>query len=236
MTEFDVHPDSFVDWDQIGASRPYRPNYRLPGYPIDGFHEMLATCPMDGVKIDIGLYGWLRRADALKLYELAWFATGDVLELGTNRGLSAFVLASAIRNSGRPRQLVTMDISERFVETARKNLAARGIGTGVEFLVGDAAEHCDRLIAAGSRFGLAFVDHSHAYEAMVQTCIKLAELLEPGACVVFHDFNDRRNTPNAGVGESPTEYGVYNAVRQQLPAEDFDFVGVYGCCGVFRRR
>jgi predicted O-methyltransferase YrrM len=128
-----------------------------------------------------------------------------------------------------------MDISAPLIETARKTLAARGIGTGVEFLVGDAAESCDRLIAAGQRFGLAFVDHSHAYEPVRQACDRLLALLSPGACVVFHDFNDRRNTPNSVADESTTEYGVYNAVMQNLPIDDFAFVGVYGCCGVFRR-
>jgi hypothetical protein len=39
--------------------------------------------------IDLGTDGFLQRAEALKLYELAFFNDGDAIELGTHRRVSS---------------------------------------------------------------------------------------------------------------------------------------------------
>jgi predicted O-methyltransferase YrrM len=51
--------------------------------------------------------GWLRPEDALKLYELAYYATGPILEIGTYRGKSGTLMAIAARarRPGGPRRL-----------------------------------------------------------------------------------------------------------------------------------
>ena len=82
---------------------------------------------------------------------------------------------------------------------------------------------------------MAFVDHSHAYEHVAGACERLDELLEPGSMAVFHDYNDARNTDRRGVGESNEEFGIIAAVRESLDSGRFEFVGVYGSCGVFQR-
>jgi hypothetical protein len=65
----------------------YLKTYDFPGEFINSFHGSLAVSIGPSGMIDIGVEGWLLPADALKLYELAYFCYGDILELGTYRGL-----------------------------------------------------------------------------------------------------------------------------------------------------
>jgi predicted O-methyltransferase YrrM len=236
MKRFIPHPATFIDWSDLGSPRPYLPNYSYDRDYIDQFHQMLSTCKRDGAKISIGIKGSLRREDALKLYELAFYASGDVLEFGTNHGLSAYILSTAIRNSGRQSEVITMELSEKLADTSRRNLEANDVGEIAKILVGDARLSCRALISGKRTFGFAFVDHSHSFSLVQDGCLLLPQLLAPGACVVFHDFNDKRNTRSRGSTDDPHDYGVYDAVRSYLPNQEFDFVGSYGCCGVYRRR
>lgn len=96
--------------DLYGGIPPYQPNFNFSGAFIDTYHQSLAEAPLkDDVLIQIKnrrwfgrvLAGFLRREDALKLYELSYFATGDILELGSYQGLSTSILAQAVRNSGQ---------------------------------------------------------------------------------------------------------------------------------------
>ena len=56
---------------------------------IDADHHRIVTAPRSkqGL-INLGIDGYLWPEEAAKLYELAYTAPGDVLELGTYRGLS----------------------------------------------------------------------------------------------------------------------------------------------------
>jgi hypothetical protein len=230
------HADTWLPIQSLGMeARPYVPTYEGIGHPIDEFHHSLATCPMNGLLVELGLHGWLQRADALKLYELGYFAEGDLLEFGTYRGLSTFLLAKAIDASGRASRVVTMELDPAESKIAEENLAARSMSSFVDFRVGVADEICLALVAQGRRFSFAFVDHSHAFEPMVSACRRLPELLAPGSFCLFHDFNDPRNQPVAGVGESETLYGVYAAVREALDPRLFEFYGIFGCCGLYRK-
>src|SRR5678815_268307 len=82
---------------------PYQASHEFPGEVIDRSHARLLDAPLvpGTVKIDLPIKGSLRREDAAKLYELAFFARGNVLDIGTNRGLSASILSDALVNSGR---------------------------------------------------------------------------------------------------------------------------------------
>jgi predicted O-methyltransferase YrrM len=129
-----------------------------------------------------------------------------------------------------------MELSERSAAYARGMLTKLGLSRCVEFKVGDADVSCQELVDTDRKFHFAFVDHSHAYEHVVRACRRVTQLLEPGAFCLFHDYNDRRNNGPIGVNESNNEYRVYDAVNDTLDCEMFEFYGIYGCCGLFRRR
>jgi hypothetical protein len=235
-------PDIVYHADRIlipGTSRSdctYLPNHAFAGEHIDAFHDYLAHCPTRGRLIDIGIAGWLSREDALKIYELGYFGAGDIIEFGTNEGLSTAILAMAMIASGRPGRVVTIELHEELALQASDNLGERDCDEPVDFLIGDADTVCAHLIDQKKSFGFAFVDHSHAYEHVVAACRRLDALLVPGAFCAFHDYNDPRNTLRRGVGESPEEYGVQAGVADGLDPARFEFAGIYGCTGLFRKK
>lgn len=223
----------------LGSERatptPYRPNYPLKGQYINEQHAFYVTAPRNRHLIDLGIPGWLRVEDALKLYELAYFSTGNVLELGTNRGLSTSILARALIDAGRGHRLTTIDIQPSFIDQAKAELEERKLDDVVDFLCGDAATFLEQFEAEGTRFGFAFIDHSHAYEPVLRACQALGQLLLPGSFALFHDYTDRRNTLRRNIGESGEEYGVFAAIQDGLSQDMFEFYGCYGCCGLFYR-
>lgn len=225
--EFGTHPETWVGSNELGRARPYQPTITSFRQFINDQHRYYHECPTKGILIDVGIQGHLRREDALKLYEMAYYATGDILEFGTNRGLSTSILARAISDAGKSAKIVTMELCAELAGQASRTLSQLDFPRDIEFLVGDADASCQKLVDAGRKFAFAFVDHSHAYGDVLKACHRLSQLLTPGSFCLFHDFNDRRET---------AEYGVYAAVTQTLDCNEFEFCGIYGCCGLFRRR
>jgi hypothetical protein len=163
--ELSRHQDSWIEPQKLGSIiPPYRPTYPFDEGFINQNHAYYASCPaIDGVLVDVGIPGWLRREDALKIYELAYYSPGDILEIGTYQGLSTSIIATAIADSSR-KSVLTVDLSPEFSGKARSHLQARGLETNVTFFANDAAVFCEKLVAEGRQFSFIFVDHSHEYE------------------------------------------------------------------------
>lgn len=222
--------DSWIPFSELGKRVPeYRPTYPITDFISDN-HAMFASCPTrQGVVIDVGIQGWLRREDALKLYELAYFAEGAILELGCGDGLSTWVLAQAVADSERRGKIVSLDNDERKVASAKGSLEARGMGELVDLRLGDAMSICEQLRREGRLFTFAFIDHSQAYEDVADVCQILPHLLCDGGWCLFHDFNDWRNAT-----ESDADYGVAPAVLTNLDSRYFSFFGIFGCTALYR--
>jgi predicted O-methyltransferase YrrM len=198
---------------------------------------MIRELPSDGRLIRPDIAGWLRVEDALKLYEMARFSSGDVLELGTYQGLSAWILAMGVRDSGMSgRRVLTVDLFEAPSRVAQRNLEERGCAKWVDFHVGDALAAAEELLVVGRRFGFAFIDHSHEYNDMMAINDRyLPGLLPAGSFALFHDFTSPRNTDNRNAGHSSEEYGVAAACRDAFISGSFEYWGAFGACGLFRR-
>lgn len=227
--EYIRYPDSWVPAAELGKRiPPYAPTANISSF-INEHHRYYAECPLtNGFLVDLGIPGWLRREDALKLYELAYFSSGDILELGCFKGLSTSILSRAVLDSGDMKGITTVDAGLRYLLVARKNLAMRGLGRPVKMRWDDGANACRKLAARGRRFGFVFVDHSHAYDAVAAVCQWMPELLLPGGFCLFHDFNDERNND-----PDEPEYGVSQAVTEHL-RPPFHFYGIFGCTALYR--
>jgi hypothetical protein len=210
------HVDTFFPPDKLGLSYPeYLHTYNFDGF-IDAFHEKLQTCSPQNSLVDLGINGWLRHADALKLYEMAYFAEGDILELGTYHGLSTYILANATKKH----KIVSIDISPEAQAIAKENLS---MFDKIEYILSDAVTGIQQL--TGRKFAFIFVDHSHMYQPVFDVCQMLDSIAMHNAHVLFHDWNDARN------GIDPN-YGVYQAVEDGLsPA--WGFCGCYGCTALY---
>jgi hypothetical protein len=186
------------------------------------YHRMLSRAPVGRsghpACIDLDIEGFLKRADALKIYELAYFSQGDILELGTHKGLSTSIIARA---------LIDSDVER----TAQDTLSELGYSQFIEFNVSDATTMMDELIQRGRRFGFIFVDHWHGYTATYEAAIRAVDLLIEGGFVLFHDYNDSRNAdPNH-------PHKVFQAVSDTLAKDPrFVFCTISGCCGLFQKQ
>lgn len=238
----------------------YRPTYDFDGDYVNFTHRALAQRPVrrngtirigrhlswrltlsnlahdlftwlrNAVRFGASTPGWLRPADALKLYELAYYAHGDVLELGSYHGLSTCILAQANRDRPDPRALYTVDLDPACVITTLQSLRRKGLAEGVTTLCDDAVAALERFAGEGKQFALVFVDPCHTYAHVLAVCRALPAVVAEGGFCLFHDYNNPDNRDDAR-----GDYGVYQAVRDGLDPARFAFYGVYGCAGLFRK-
>ena len=227
------HPATFLTLRQTSVdrrfARGFRKTYRYRGFYIDEGHRALVARIRRDRMIERGIEGWLLPADALKLYELAYFCGGDILELGTYRGLSASVLLEASVAAGLDNTIVSIDLDPGATEAGRATVAGRPGAGRVWFFATSGDEALGTFARARRLFRFCFIDHSHAYEHVLSACRSLPDVLEPGAFCLFHDYNDQRNA----MAHIP-DYGVYQGVTDGLDPDRFEFWGIYGCCGLFR--
>jgi predicted O-methyltransferase YrrM len=228
---FHQNADSWIPEAELGMRLPpYRPTYLFPAF-VNERHQALSTCAVEPQgTIDLGVPGWLRREDALKLYELAYFSQGNILELGCFQGLSTSILAQAIRDAGGARSITSIDYIADHTKIARKRLETKGLSGIATFLVGDGADVCQKLVMENRRFSFIFIDHSHRYEDVARVCRLLPDLLDNQGFCLFHDFNDGRNQ-----NPQNPDYGVSQAVAHILDPKVFTFFGIFGCTALFRK-
>jgi hypothetical protein len=258
--------DTCVPADRLGRDIPnYRKTYDFPGQFINTDHAWWSTCPTSGVRVGVrprplhestvtdpqydtrDVYGSLRRADALKLYEMAYFCGGNIIELGTSFGLSCSIMCQALESFGGPGRIDTVDLDQKSQKLAIKAIAALPGHQRVHYHIMDGAKFLKRHPRHDERAALVFVDHTHAYEPVREAARLLDTVLVPGGFAMFHDYNDWRNSdPNDPAfgdlwakvkPETLAEfsaYGVYQAVHDGLSA-NFEFHGVFGCTGMFRK-
>ena len=226
------HTDGWTELDQPDRKGAYSRTFPFSGDYIDDTHRRIADAPGGRlgipVSIDLGIDGYLQKGDALKLYELARFTRGDVLEFGTHFGLSTSLIAAALeaRGSGR---LETVDFNPDTTAAAAENIRGLPGAERVTFTVREGGKRVRELAAEGRRYGFIFVDHWHGYISTRDVAREQHKLLEPGAFVQFHDFIDEQN------GDPAYNYGVFQAVLDTVCKDGrFLFCGNYGCTGVFR--
>ncbi len=173
--------------------------------------------------------GWLRPEDADKLYELARSTPGPILEIGTHRGKSAVLMALAICDSQRDAVLYTLDVDRIAIQSAAAEAQARGVARVIVFVRGTVTAFARAYPHV--RPTLTFVDGDHSRGGVDRDLAVLQTLVPAGGLVLFHDFADPRN-------DDPTCYEtkVRPAVEASWVANDCDFEGTFGVCGLFVRR
>lgn len=228
-SEISLYP---VDLAYIKAKRgevdcPYHKSHDFHGSFIDIYQETLYNLPLrqGTCVIDHKIDGWLRREDAAKLYELAYFAKGPVFELGTMMGLSASIMAQACAARGETAPVDTVDYDGEQQERARACTTSHGFDN-IAFHHSDAAEWLDIQALASKKYAFGFIDHAHTREHVKAACERLDAVLLPGSFVAFHDFIDPRNFA------VDDDYGVFQGVQEGL-SDRFTFSGGFGCMGVY---
>ena len=214
----------------LGAEFPaHQPFYAGYDLAIDADHAQIPDLPINGGLLNIGLPGYLRAADASALYELAYFCSGDVLELVAHSALSSLFLSQAIVNAGSHIRLVSVETHVGYASLAQEAITTLGLDAVCDFHSGDPLTVLETLAITSGRFGLVFIDFAQSREALDAVVARLSTLLTPNGCVVFHDFNDVNNT------RQPPEYEIYAVVEALINTHEFRFVSVVGCCAVLQK-
>lgn len=239
----------------------YQPTYELEHDYINSYHRFLASCPrkknflikiktrqpvrpfltnsVRDLLVDLrNLYrfgfvipGWLLREEALKLYEMAYFSQGNILELGCYHGLSTSILARAVQDSPYKKTIFTVDLDPACIIDTLRNLRKMNLVRGIITFCEDGTSALQKLAAAGTTFSFIFIDHSHTYQHVWEACQELPKVITSGGFCLFHDFNNPENK-----NQQNTRTHVYQAVRDGLDPNRFDFYGIYGGAGLYRAR
>jgi cephalosporin hydroxylase len=228
------HQDTLLSLEQTETDMrfkmPFKKTFEYEGEFLNEEHRDLGKTIHKTGMIDIGIDGWLVPADAYKLYEMAYCCPGDILELGSYRGLSTSIMNKACTSNGRNQVIVSIDIDPVAIEEARRQVGSQPGGTRAHFFAVDAETSVRDMAKAKRMYGFTFVDHSHSYEHVLGVCLHLHRIIEIGGFAMFHDFNDTRNNLDAF-----PDYGVYQGATEGLCTCRWEFWGIYGCSGLFRR-
>jgi predicted O-methyltransferase YrrM len=226
-----LHPETWMESEQLGRFYPeYQKTYDFPGNFIDQDHRELHTTSVNGM-LAAKIKGRLREADALKLYEMAYFSDGPILEIGTYHGLSSSIMAAALKNAKSTKRIISVDLNKGLSDLAHRNLASLALEDFVTFETDDGTSYLSKAATDQKRFAFVFVDHSHEYAHVKEAARRLHGVTTPAGFVLFHDFNDPRN-----VDPERSDYGVYDGVIDGLDRREFQFAGTYGCACLFQRR
>ena len=233
-TNLSRHEGSFLTLADTSVERrfdmPYRKTFSYKDDFIDDYHRAIPDHATEVGMIDVGIDGWLLPQDAQKLYEMAYCGTGNIFELGTYRGLSSSIMARASLAAGRDNVIITVDLDPLSKDLGAKNLAGLPGAERVHIFIDEGARAVRNQAVAGQSYGFAFIDHAHHYEPVLEACESLHRIVDLGGFALFHDFNDPRNAAKAAL-----DYGVYQGVMDGLDPRRWEFWGIYGCTGLFRR-
>jgi predicted O-methyltransferase YrrM len=232
LTPVARHADTWVKPGKLGKNRRYKPTFGTLPF-INDTHRRLLEAPLKpGTDfIDIGIPGSLRREDAAKLYELAYFSSGDLLVLGSAHELAATVVAQAMHDGGRTGRLTVVERDPRMLERARDALDAYGFGEVVQLECDNPVSFCRSRSGHNGQYDFVFIDNVPTRADIREICKLLPGLARNSGFVLFHDFNVRAN----GKADQGEGSGVYAAVVKSLQTLPFSFYGVFGTTALYRR-
>ena len=148
----------------------------------------------------------LRPDDALKLYELAYFGKEDVLEIGTGGGLSSSILSLALHDAQErtaapsnvlsrltSRRVHTVDLSDKKLQVARRNLAGQPAEKSVVF-TREMASLSWTTSTSAEVPSTWLLSIAHAYQDVFPVCERLGDCWINAPCRsrVWQDTWERR--------------------------------------------
>lgn len=146
-------------------------------------------------KID-GVRGWLTDREVGMLATLAACPTaeGEILEIGTYRGLSAIVLAVASEQAESPRitlldPLCHPNEAENLLDAAKReleeNLAAAGVSDRVDIRIMTSQEFLPKM---DRKLRLLWIDGDHEYEGSSFDMHEYSQFIVDGGIIACHDI------------------------------------------------
>ncbi len=205
--------------------REYRPSYDWGAATLGDRHERIADAVWH-------IPGWLAPEDALKLYELAYFSTGPILEIGMYCGRSTTILATAVADRGSAVPIISIDTDPFALSMTMRSLKMHNVE--------------DRVILACSSIqafvyampslapSLVFLDADHAEAAVRADVDTLRQCAQPGTLLMFHDYLPMVLPETEGFPISVGPIEVKEAVSGSWIAAEGKFAGTFGASALFQ--
>lgn len=171
--------------------------------------------------------GKLQPTDHFKLYEMAHLARGPILEVGRDAGKSLAILAIAVRDAGSHLPIYSIELQDRKLPPAERNLKALKLANLVTLVQGESATEIPVLDTV---FDLVFLDGDHRYEGVKRDLQALTGRIAVGGSMMAHDYFDPRND-----GAGGEAYGVRAAVDELAPGMGAEYRGGYGAIALFEQ-
>jgi len=165
------------------------------------------------------------------LYMLAKMRNAKrVLEIGTFYGYSTMWFAKAVPDGGL---VVSIEMTEKFVDMAQRNVSSAGLASKVELLHGDAAALLGKLIADKVEpFDFIFIDaHKPSYPQYLSLCMQLAKpgtvicgdnVILDGELANMDNNNPKAASVRAFIEELGVMEGVESTALQTIGVKGYD--------------
>ena len=140
---------------------------------------------------------------------------GDVIEIGTDYGLSAFAMSCAIHRH-KSRKVITIDIRPETVENTRKRAEVLGV-KNILFVLGTS----DNIQDYGEGFSFGYIDGGHTFDHCYKDLCNMAPRIHQYGMILCHDAH----YPPPGKTEGN---GVRTAIKQYV-AENPEWVAMRLC-------
>lgn len=125
---------------------------------------------------------------ALMLYFLVRaLKPANILELGTNVGMSSAFMAAALKFNGASGKITTMDASpyrQRVAKEVHGNLGLEN----VSYVVGNFTDTLHGTLQSAGPIDLAFIDGHHQYQPTLDYFDEIWKSAAPGAVFIFDDI------------------------------------------------
>lgn len=108
-----------------------------------------------------------------------------ILETGTNLGSTAIILAQAIRDSGRPGIVRTVEIDPAIASQASMRFDLAGVSSLVELFQGDSLALIPQMLSGSAPLRIAFLDGNHFHDHVVQEFELILPRLAEESVVLF---------------------------------------------------
>jgi cephalosporin hydroxylase len=205
--------------------RAYLPSYEFGAPTLGDRHERIAEAVWH-------IPGWLEPEDALKLYELAWFANGTVLEIGTYCGQSAVIMAIAAADRGEGVSVLSLDTDPAVIPFARRSAQEHGVQDHLVV----ACTSVDVFLKTIPSFSptLVFVDADHSAAGVEADLAGLEGRVAPGGLLLFHDYLPQQLPRTDGFPVSAGPIEVQQVIDRSWVSEQCEFAGTFGCSALFR--
>lgn len=205
--------------------RTYLPSYEFGAPTLGDRHERIGEAVWH-------IPGWLEPEDALKLYELAWFANGPVLEIGTYCGRSAVIMATAAADRGGGVPVVSLDTDPTVIPFARRAAQAHGVQDRLLFACTSVGVFFETIPSFSPT--LVFVDADHSAAGVQADLAGLEGHVAPGGLLLFHDYLTQQLPRTDGFPVSAGPIEVQQVIDGSWVSEQCEFAGTFGCSALFR--